>query len=93
MADLAGFETGTFTQTQAAQDSKVRVDGYPAGDWISRSSNTLDDIISGVTLNLHAPGTVQVNLTRQTDSFKDKLNTLVTAYNDVDYIYTRANGL
>ncbi|MDO8303319.1 MAG: flagellar filament capping protein FliD, partial [Sedimentisphaerales bacterium] len=82
-ADLAGFGTGTFAQTQAAKDSQVRVDGYPAADWISRSSNTLDDIISGVTLDLHAPGTVQVNLTRKTDAFKDKLNKLVTAYNSV----------
>jgi flagellar capping protein FliD len=92
-ADLTGFEVGTFTQTQAAANAKVKVDGYPLDTvdgegnpvehWIERSSNTLDDIISGVTLNLHAPGTVQVNLTRQTDSFKDKLNALVTAYNDV----------
>lgn len=82
-ADLTGFENGTFTQTQAAVDSQVRVDGYPAADWITRSSNTLDDVIPGVALDLHTTGTVQVNLTRQTDSFKDKLNTLVTAYNDV----------
>ena len=52
-ADLAGFAEADFTETQSAQDSQIRVDGYPSGAWISRSSNTIDDVISGVTLHLH----------------------------------------
>lgn len=92
-ANLAGFESGTFTQTQAAANAELKVDGYPQNTtdgngatvehWLERSSNTLDDIIPGVTLDLHAPGTVQVNLTRQTDALKVKLNAMVNAYNAV----------
>jgi flagellar hook-associated protein 2 len=57
--------------------------------WINRSTNTVDDVISGVTLRLHdttddgAGGynSIEVNLTRDTEALKTKLNTLIEAYN------------
>ncbi|MHC4389622.1 MAG: flagellar filament capping protein FliD, partial [Planctomycetota bacterium] len=49
--------------------------------WIRRSSNTVDDVIHGVTLHLHDTGTVEVNLTRDIESVKDKLSSMVDAYN------------
>lgn len=83
-ANLADFAEANFTETQSAQDSQIRVDGYPAGEWISRSSNTVDDVISGVTLHLHdttdAAGE-EITLTRDIQSVKDKLNSMVNAYN------------
>ncbi len=54
-------------------------DGY-----ISRSSNTIDDVISGVTLHLHDTTDTngeQITLTRDIQSVKDKLTSMVTAYN------------
>ena len=82
-ADLAGFAAADFTETQSAQDCQFKVDGYPTGvsEWFQRSSNTVDDVIHGVTLHLHDTGTIQVNLTRDIESVKEKLNALVTAYN------------
>ena len=54
-------------------------DGY-----ISRSSNTVDDVMYGVTLHLHdttdAAGE-EITLTRDIQSVKDKLNSMITAYN------------
>jgi flagellar capping protein FliD len=95
-ASIAAFAPGTFTETRSAQDSLIKVDDYPAGanDWISRSSNTIDDVISGVTLHLHdtsSNGTgydsIEVNLTRDTAALKEKINTLITSYNSaVTYI-------
>ena len=83
-ADLTGFAEADFTETQSAQDSQIRVDGYPSGDWISRSTNTIDDVISGVTLHLHdttdAAGE-EITLTRDLQSIKDKLTSMVDAYN------------
>jgi flagellar capping protein FliD len=63
-------------------------DGY-----ISRSSNTVGDVISGVTLHLHdttdADGE-EVTLTRDIASVKSKLSAMVTAYNAaVTYIKER----
>jgi flagellar capping protein FliD len=82
-ASLAGFATANFTETQAAQDSQIKVDGYPPGqtEWITRSSNTIDDVIQGVTLHLHDAGAVQVNLTRDVGLVKGKIEALVAAYN------------
>lgn len=84
-ASLAGFAATDFVETQSAQDSQIKVDGFPSGadEWISRSSNTIDDVIAGVTLHLHDTGTVQVSLTRDTEAVKDKLQKWVDAYNDV----------
>ncbi|HUT30672.1 MAG TPA: flagellar filament capping protein FliD [Sedimentisphaerales bacterium] len=85
-ADLKGFAEADFTETQSAQDSQIRVDGYPEGDWIERSSNTIDDVIYGVTLHLHdttdASGE-EITLTRDIASVKQKLNSMIDAYNFV----------
>ncbi|HUU17945.1 MAG TPA: flagellar filament capping protein FliD [Sedimentisphaerales bacterium] len=84
------FEPADFSETQSAQDSEIRVDGYPPGAWISRSSNTVDDVIYGVALHLHdttdANGE-ELTLTRDIQSVKDKLTKMVDAYNfAVQYI-------
>ncbi|MHC4511569.1 MAG: flagellar filament capping protein FliD [Planctomycetota bacterium] len=56
--------------------------GVPA--YISRSSNTVDDVIHGVTLHLHdttdAAGE-EITLTRDIESVKDKLGSMIDAYN------------
>ncbi len=70
-----------FTESQSARNSRLRVDNYPAGAWIERSTNTIDDVLDGVTLELHAAGTVQISLTRDTTGLKDRLTALVDAYN------------
>jgi len=84
-ANLAGFAEADFTETQSARDSQIKVDGFPPGEeeWISRSSNTIDDALQGVTLHLHDTGTVQVNLTRDVESVKQKLTAMIDAYNSV----------
>lgn len=87
--ELADFGPDDFILTQSAQDCQFKVDGYPIDDpiegekWFSRSSNTVDDVIHGVTLHLHDTGTVQVNLTRNIESVKEKLQSLADAYNAV----------
>jgi flagellar hook-associated protein 2 len=80
---LSGFDSAAWTETQTAQDSQIRVDGYPAGQWIERSSNTVTDVIAGVTLNLYDTGTVTVNLTRDTTQLKSDLGSLVSIYNNI----------
>jgi flagellar hook-associated protein 2 len=53
---LSGFGPGAgWTRTQAAQNSRIRVDGYPEGAWIENSGNVVDSAIPGVTLTLLKP--------------------------------------
>jgi len=93
-ASLAGFAEADFIETQSAQDSRIKVDGYPAGadEWITRSSNTIDDAISGVTLHLHDTGTIQVGLTRDIESLEEKLGKMVDAYNSVVTFIEKKTG-
>ena len=79
-----GGEFGTDV-TASIAETTAGSDGY-----IRRSSNTVDDVIYGVTLHLHdvtdANGK-EITLTRDIESVKEKLNSMVNAYNlAVNYI-------
>ena len=71
----------------AGQDASIDVDGVT----ITRSDNTVDDVISGVTLNLLKadPGTtVTLNIDRDLEGITEKITTFVTAYNVISsYIH------
>jgi len=104
-ANIASLGAGTFTETQTAKNALIKVDDYPpdvvdveTGElieekWISRSSNTIDNVIAGVTLKLHdttvssesSTGykTVEVNLTRNTEELKKKITSMVDKYNEL----------
>jgi flagellar hook-associated protein 2 len=74
---------------QAATDAQITVDGFT----INRPTNQVQGAIPGVTLNLTAttdsPATVQIASDPQ--GLKDKLNSVVTAYNAViDAVHSAA---
>jgi flagellar hook-associated protein 2 len=84
--------TVNFTSTayedpppQAAQNAQVRLDGYPPGAWIERASNTVADLIPGVTLSLLSASAtpVQVTVADDTEAMQQKITDLVDTYNDL----------
>ncbi|MGC9453863.1 MAG: flagellar filament capping protein FliD [Phycisphaerae bacterium] len=77
------FRGSTFTETQTAQNSQLRVDGYPPTGWIERSGNTIGDVISGVTLELQGVGESRLSLTRTDDKIKQTLGSLPGLYNSL----------
>jgi flagellar hook-associated protein 2 len=83
--DTSGLSGGTpiaLTEFQAATDAHLTVNGLD----VYADGNLLDDVISGVTLDLHeaSPGTT-VNLSIETDAegVKEQVKAFVDAYNDV----------
>ncbi len=79
--------TGGTDTLQAAQDAIV-VLGDPAQNPVTlqRSSNTITDAITGVTLTLNkttGSSTINVNVSRDTGAVKTNIKALVTAYNDI----------
>jgi flagellar hook-associated protein 2 len=70
------------TPLQTATNASFKVNGLA----VSRSSNTVTDVIDGVTLDLYAntTGAARLDLNRDTASIKDNIKGLVTAYNDFD---------
>lgn len=82
--DLVGSGVDTLA---AAQDSKIEI-GDPTLTplVIERSSNTVSDVIPGVTLSLTkttGTGTVQVSLSQDVNAVKTNIKALATAYNEV----------
>jgi len=61
-------------------------------NWMTRSTNSIDDVLAGVTINLHDDtwnsttsvyDSEEITVTRDTESLKNRLEALVTAYNTV----------
>lgn len=74
----------TFGETQTAQDATFTF----AGTTYTRNSNTVTDVIPGVTLTLTGKSTSDATLTvsgltPDTSGITDKLNSFVTEYNKV----------
>jgi len=78
------FNVGTGLAPSSPSNYVMAEDTKGQDGWISRSSNTVDDVIYGVALHLHdttdANGE-QITLTRDIQSVKDKLNSMISAYN------------
>lgn len=92
--DLLRYDAGRdnrqqLTQSQAAADAELNVDGTD----FTRSSNTLTDVISDVTLTLKSVGTTSLTLSQETGEAEPALQALVNAYNDLDRTIKEATGL
>jgi flagellar hook-associated protein 2 len=73
--------TENFSQTQAASDSIITVDGVAD---IHRDTNTIDDVIEGVTITLESDGgTATLTVSRDTSAVVSKIDDFVSAYNEV----------
>lgn len=78
----AGNQLSFATSLQTAADAQLKVNGLN----ITRSTNQVSDLIDGVTLDLYTTTSTpaRLDLNRETTSIKDKVNGLVTAYNDLE---------
>ena len=72
-------EVVSFTQTQAAQNSTFIIDGIS----ISKSTNVINDVIGGTTLNLLSAGSGTITLSTDQDAVKEKVTSFVDGYNDI----------
>lgn len=78
--DFGSF--GTTGTTVAGADASLEIEGVQ----ITKSSNTVDDVIAGVTLNLLGADedtTITLNIERNTGSIVAKINDIVAKYNEV----------
>ena len=84
--DVSPSGTGTDT-LQSAQDAQIEL-GNPSDTTVTldRSSNTITDAITGVTLNLQgidASETVSITVNQDPAAVKEGIQSLVAAYNEV----------
>ncbi len=86
MTNAAFNDAADFEVTQVNQSAQIRVDGWPVADWISVDSNSVDEVIEGVTLNLKdvTSGTpIQVTVNNDTAAIKENIRTFVDQVNEV----------
>ncbi len=76
------------TPTQEAANAIVKVDGVQ----MQRSSNTIEDALTGIKLSLNTTtsSAAVVGLERDTSTLKTKIKELVSAYNDIQTVLNSA---
>lgn len=84
LADLAysggAGIAGQTLRVQSGDDAQLSVNGLS----VTRSSNTVSDVISGVTLTLAKVGTSALSVSRDTSSISTAISSFVKAYNDAN---------
>jgi flagellar hook-associated protein 2 len=73
---------GYDMEITAGQDAKVNINGVN----VTRSSNVIEDVISGVAIDLkrvEAGKTVNLTISRNTDNIKSNITNFTTSYNSV----------
>lgn len=69
-----------FTQTQAATDAVVKIQGVS----IATSGNKITDAVDGITLELTKTGSTTLTVSRDNTDLKSKLDSFVSAYNSLN---------
>ncbi len=69
----------SFTETQSSLDALLELDGIS----ISKSSNTVTDIITGAIIKLQGTGEGNIQLSTDFDSIRDKVTNFVSEYNNL----------
>ncbi len=85
---------GTNMSTKiTAQDSLINVNTELEEDAISRSSNSISDVIEGVTLNLKdsdVTKSIKVTVSSDSTALREKIDSFAEAFNDLaDYLNTQ----
>lgn len=75
--DPAG--TQNLTQSSAAQNTQLTVNGVA----ITSATNTVEEAIQGVTLNVSKVGASSLQISRDNDATKNAVNNFAKAYNDL----------
>ncbi|GAB1233309.1 flagellar filament capping protein FliD [Ferrigenium sp. UT4] len=86
IANLLGYDPAAgqnLAETVSARNANLKVDGVA----VSKSTNTVSDVIQGVTLTLNKETAVNtpvtLSVTRDTTTLNNSISAFVKAYNDV----------
>ncbi len=89
LVNLLGHDpvgTRNLSEIAAGKDTSLEVDGIP----ITKATNSINDVIQGVTLNLLSPseGPERLDVTRDTGAVKTSVDDFVKAYNELKKVVT-----
>lgn len=80
---VGGELGGGFDRSQWASNSLVKVDGFPseAGVYMQRETNQIDEVIPGVTMNLHDAGSAVITVSTDINAVEGRIKALINAVN------------
>jgi flagellar hook-associated protein 2 len=80
---LPGFSSADFSTITSNASAQIKLDGWPAtsGSWIIRESNSVKDLIPGISLTLKNTGSAVVTTTTDTQGIKEKVESFVEQIN------------
>lgn len=79
--DTSTLTMGAFASIGTAQDAQVTVGTGPGAFTVSSSSNSVANLLPGVTINLLTTGSTTVTVTRDADALATKVGNLVEKVN------------
>lgn len=82
---LSGFAASNFDTIASNASAQLKLDGWPTASnaWITRETNSVSDLLTGLTLSLKSTGTVTVTTSTDTSTIKAHIQTFVTQMNSV----------
>ena len=87
LKDMLKADTPTtdgMTNVQTAVDASFKFNGLD----ITRTSNSVDDLVSGLTITLKEPGTSDVSVKQDRENISSKIENFVEKYNSAMYQLT-----
>lgn len=76
---LSGLDSSNLVETQAADDAEFSINGLS----VTRSSNTVTDVVPGLTLTLSQTGSTAISVSKNNANVVSAVQAFVTAYNSV----------
>lgn len=81
---LPGYQNGDTTVSQSAQDAQFRLNNFPSNAWLTRSTNSIDDVVPGLTVLFKSTSAnVTVNVATDMEGIKEQVRTFVSQVNEV----------
>ncbi|WP_300159098.1 flagellar filament capping protein FliD [Solidesulfovibrio sp.] len=82
---LSGFGAANFSTITSNASAQLKLDGWPTASdaYITRETNTVSDLVSGLTLNLKSTGKVTITTATDTDAVREHIQTFVEQMNTV----------
>lgn len=81
---LSNFSAANFQTIQNNQDLKLKVDGWPLSNaYISKATNTISDVIPGITLTVKSSGAGTLTVQTDADAVVENVQTFISQINDV----------
>lgn len=82
---LIGFSGSDFSTIASNCSARLKLDGWPSGtdSWITRETNSVSDLVDGLTISFKTTGTSTLTTTTDTDAVKENIQTFVEQMNTV----------